>query len=86
MKRFILAREASLDLFQISDYLLQENVEVGERFIAAFDKKRQHLARFPHLGKPYAHINEELRGVLLMEDYTIFYQLIDNGIEILHIA
>ncbi|MGK7890802.1 MAG: type II toxin-antitoxin system RelE/ParE family toxin [Leptolyngbyaceae cyanobacterium] len=85
MKRFILAREATRDLSEISDYFLQQSVDAGDRFVEAFDKKCQYLARFPYLGRSYAHIDEELRGTPVM-GYIIFYQIIDDGIEILRIV
>ena len=85
MKRFILARDACRELSEISDYFLAQNVDAGERFVEAFDKKCQHLARFPYLGKSYTHVDDELRGTPLM-GYIIFYQLIDDGIEILRVV
>ncbi|NEO84043.1 MAG: type II toxin-antitoxin system RelE/ParE family toxin [Spirulina sp. SIO3F2] len=85
MKRFIIAREASRDLAAISDYFLEQSVDAGERFVEKFGQKCQYLARFPYLGKSYAHIDPELRGTPIM-GYIIFYQIVDEGIEILRVV
>ncbi len=44
-----------------------------------------YLARFPYIGKSYASISEGLRGMPLM-GYIIFYQVVDEGIEILRVV
>lgn len=75
---------ACRDLETISDYFLASSVEAGDRFVKAFNQKCQHLASFPYIGKSCAQLRPNLRGILLM-DYIIFYQVIDDNIEILRI-
>jgi toxin ParE1/3/4 len=85
MRRLIIAQEASRDLAAISDYFLEQSVDAGERFVEKFGQKCQHLAQFPYLGKSYAFIDPDLRGVSMM-GYIIFYQVVDEGIEILRVV
>ncbi len=84
MKRFVITIEASRDLSAISDYFLEQSVDAGDRFVEAFSKKCQHLAQFPYLGRAYSEFAPGLRGVPLM-GYIIFYQIVEDGIEILRI-
>ncbi|NEQ50834.1 MAG: type II toxin-antitoxin system RelE/ParE family toxin [Leptolyngbya sp. SIO3F4] len=76
---------ASHDLEAISEYFLEKSVEAGERFVQQFNQKCQHLARFPHIGKPYSQLRSGLRGLSIM-DYIIFYQIREDNIEILRVV
>jgi toxin ParE1/3/4 len=84
MNRLLITLDASRDLAEISDYFLAQSVEAGDRFVEAFGKKCQHLAQFPYLGRAYSQFAPNLRGVPLM-GYIIFYQIVDDGIEILRV-
>ena len=84
MKNLRITIPASQDLDEISDYFLAQSIDAGDRFVAAFNQKCAHLARYPYIGKSYAHLREGLRGLLLM-NYIIFYRLIGNDIEILRV-
>ncbi|WP_072622675.1 type II toxin-antitoxin system RelE/ParE family toxin [Spirulina major] len=85
MKRLIIAQEASRDLAAISDYFLDKSVDAGERFVEKFGQKCQYLAQFPYLGKSYTFIDPDLRGISML-GYIIFYQIVDEGIEILRVV
>ena len=85
MKNLIITLPACRDLEAISDYFLASSVEAGDRFVKAFEQKCQHLARFPYIGKSYARLKPNLRGLLLM-DYIIFYQVIEDSVEILRVV
>lgn len=84
MKRLVITRDASRDLSEISDYFLAQSVEAGDRFVEGFGRKCQYLAQFPYLGRSYTNLAPGLRGMPLM-NYIIFYQITDDGIEILRI-
>ncbi|WP_081593685.1 type II toxin-antitoxin system RelE/ParE family toxin [Anabaena sp. PCC 7938] len=45
----------------------------------------KYLANFPNMGRSYANVKADLRGVLL-DSYIIFYRVIDNGIEIVRVV
>ena len=84
MNRFLITVAASRDLEEISSYFLEKNVEAGELFVEGFHKKCQQLARFPYLGRSYSQFSQNLRGIPLM-GYIIFYQVIEDGIEIVRV-
>lgn len=85
MNRYVINIVASQDLAAISDYFYTHNIEVGERFLQEFSRKCKQLASFPSLGRSYADIELDLRGVPL-ESYIIFYRVIENGIEIMRVV
>ncbi len=85
MRRLVITIDASRDLSEIADYFLEQSINAGDRFVEGFGKKCQHLAEFPYLGRSYAYINPGLRGISFMQ-YIIFYQVIDEGIEILRVV
>jgi toxin ParE1/3/4 len=76
---------ASQDLEAISEYFLESSIDAGDRFVETFNQKCQHLARFPYIGKSYARLRPGLRGLLLM-DYIIFYQVVEDDVEILRVV
>ncbi len=85
MSIYKITPSASRDLNQIADYFLPRNLEQGEKLFRDFNKKCKNLANFPNIGRSYAHVRPSLRGVPL-NGYIIFYQLIDDGIEILRVV
>lgn len=85
MKQHIISPEASLDLSEIIDYFVIRNIEAGERFVDEFEKKCKYLANFPNMGRSYASIQPNLRGVPL-DGYIIFYRITDSGIEIVRVV
>jgi toxin ParE1/3/4 len=85
MKRYIINVLASQDLNQIADYFAENNLEAGEQFFLAFNRKCQQLIAFPNSGKSYTTIRPELRG-LSLEGYIVFYRILDDGIEILRVV
>jgi toxin ParE1/3/4 len=85
MKHYIINILASRDLNEIADYFAQNSIEAGERFFREFNRKCQQLVIFPSSGKSYAQIRPDLRG-LPLEEYIIFYRVLDDGIEILRVV
>ncbi|MBD2458619.1 type II toxin-antitoxin system RelE/ParE family toxin [Nostoc sp. FACHB-87] len=85
MKQHIISPAASFDLAEIIDYFTVRNIEAGERFIDEFEKKCKYLANFPNMGRSYANIKHDLRGVPL-NGYIILYRIIDSGIEIVRVV
>jgi toxin ParE1/3/4 len=85
MSRYVINVLASQDLNEIADYFVQTNLEAGEHFFREFNRKCQQLTAFPNIGKSYAEIRTDLRG-LPIEGYVVFYRLLDDGIEILRVV
>lgn len=84
MSRYVINILASQDLNEIADYFAEHNLEAGETFFLAFNRKCQQLVSFPNSGKSYTTIYPGLRG-LSLEGYIIFYRLLEDGIEILRV-
>ncbi len=84
MSQYIISLPASLDLRTIADYFAVENVEAGEHLLQAFNQKCQQLASFPNMGRRYEDLRPGLRG-LPLDGYIIFYQTMDDGIEIVRV-
>jgi toxin ParE1/3/4 len=85
MSRYVINVLASQDLNEIADYFAENNIEAGERFFQAFNRKCQQLVAFPNSGKSYESIRTGLRG-LSFEKYIIFYKILEDGIEILRVV
>jgi toxin ParE1/3/4 len=85
MSRYIISPSAIHDLNEISDYFLTRNLAAGEKLFQEFNHKCQNLAKFPQIGRSYAHIKPSLRG-LPLDGYVILYRVIDNGVEILRVV
>ena len=85
MRRYVINILASRDLNDIADYFAENSLEAGDQFFCAFNRKCQQLVAFPNIGKSYAAIRPDLRG-LSLESYVIFYRILDDGIEILRVV
>ncbi|WP_107668077.1 type II toxin-antitoxin system RelE/ParE family toxin [Cyanothece sp. BG0011] len=80
----LISPQASRDLDDIFDYFAQVSVDAGERFVLEFEKKCNNLKQFPKMGRSYSEFQPSLRGVPL-DNYIIFYRIIDNDIEIIRV-
>ncbi|MEM1171947.1 MAG: type II toxin-antitoxin system RelE/ParE family toxin [Cyanobacteria bacterium P01_H01_bin.35] len=67
-----LSQPAIRDLDEISDYFSNFSLEAGERFVKCFDDNFRDLINFLNMGRSYAQILPNLRGVSL-DSYMIFY-------------
>ncbi len=85
MSRYVINELASKDLNEIANYFADTSVEAGERFFRTFDRKCKQLITFPNSGKSYDFIRPDLRGMSL-DGYIVFYQLLDDDIEILRVV
>ncbi len=83
--QLVISLEANRDLSEICDYFLENSVDAGDRFVAAFEKKCQYLANYPYLGRSYQEIMPGLRGLSLL-NYIIFYTIADDAIVILRVV
>ena len=83
--RYFINVLATEDLKGIASYFATNNVEAGEQFFNKFDRRCGQLINFPNMGRSYAEIRPNLRG-LLLDGYIIFYRVFDSGIEILRVV
>jgi toxin ParE1/3/4 len=82
--KFILAPSAIRDLENLSQYFLENNVDAGERLFQSLNQRFYNLTQFPNIGKPYPHLQPDIRGVLV-EKYIIFYRITSAQVEIIRI-
>lgn len=85
MSRFSIAPSASQDLDRVAEYFLERNIDTGEKLFREFNQKCLNLVNFPYMGRSYDRIRPNLRGIPL-DGYIIFYQVVDEGIEILRVV
>jgi toxin ParE1/3/4 len=85
MSRYLINILASRDLNEIADYFAKTNLEAGEEFFHAFNRKCKQLVSFPNSGRNYAEILADLRG-LPLGGYVIFYRVLNDGVEILRVV
>lgn len=84
MPQYLISPEALHDLEEIVDYFTERNIAAGDRLLNEFSKKCRYLIQFPLIGRSYSQIRSYLRGIP-MQNYIIFYRIIDNGIEIMRV-
>ncbi len=78
--------QATQDLENIADYLaLYRNMEAAEQFLQDMDVKFIRIAQFPMIGRSREELYPNLRS-LPYKQYVIFYRLLDDAIEIFHVA
>ncbi|MEO1375213.1 MAG: type II toxin-antitoxin system RelE/ParE family toxin [Cyanobacteria bacterium J06635_10] len=83
--RYFINILATEDLKGIANYFATNNVEAGDQFFNKFDRRCEQLINFPNMGRSYAEIRPNLRG-LPLDGYIIFYRVFDLGIEILRVV
>jgi toxin ParE1/3/4 len=82
---FILAPSSTRDLDRLSQYFFATNIEAGERLFKVLNQQFYNLAKFPNIGKPYPHLNPNIRG-LIIEKYIIFYRVTTTQVEIVRVV
>ena len=83
-RRYFINILATQDLKEIVNYFTVNNIEAGEQFFQKFDRRCEQLINFPSMGRSYAEIRPDLRG-LPFDGYIIFYRVLDDGVEILRV-
>ncbi|MDB9309707.1 type II toxin-antitoxin system RelE/ParE family toxin [Aphanizomenon sp. CS-733/32] len=85
MSNYSLTDQAIEDINEICDYLSGFNLESANQFLNNIEQKCQVLAQFPNMGRSYAEILPELRGISV-NPYIIFYRLIKDDVEIIRVV
>ena len=81
-----ISKAACQYLDAIAEYFLTRNIDTGERFFQEFNQKCKHLIKFPLMGRSYASIDVDLRG-LPIQGYVILYRLTnDTQLEIVRVV
>jgi len=74
-------RQAEIDLLEIWEYIAQENMKAANKVVRGLDARSHELLDNPKLGPARDDIIKGMRH-LVMDNYLILYQIIDDGIEI----
>lgn len=82
---YILAVQARLDIDEITGFVAAKNVEAGVRLLDKFIDKFETLANFPNIGRRRDDLAPRLRS-LPVEEYLIFYQPIEGGVQIARVV
>lgn len=85
MSFYFISPQASFDLAQINDYLFAGNSEAADRFLSNITQKFELLANFPNMGRRRDQLSSSLRS-FTVDDYLIFYRLIEDGIEVVRVV
>jgi toxin ParE1/3/4 len=85
MSNYSLTDQAIEDINEICDYLSGFNLESANQFLNTIEQKCQVLAQFPSMGRSYAELSPELRGISV-SPYIIFYRLIKDEVEIIRVV
>ncbi|WP_353932163.1 type II toxin-antitoxin system RelE/ParE family toxin [Okeanomitos corallinicola TIOX110] len=85
MSNYSLTDQAIEDINEICDYLSGFNLESANQFLNTIEQKCQVLVQFPNMGRIYAELLPELRGISV-NPYIIFYRLIEDEVEIVRVV
>ncbi len=82
---YFLSPQAAQDLQEIHDYLFAKNPDTANKFLDAMAQKFEILANFPKMGRKRDELSPILRSFPI-DDYLIFYQQVEEGIEIARVV
>lgn len=78
------------DLIELATYIADGNIDISDDFLLAAEKTFVRLGNFPRLGKSskFSHpdlANIRQKAIKGLENYLIFYQLVEGGVEIIRV-
>lgn len=77
---------ASRDIEAIIDYIADHSsFDAAESLLAKINQKCERLAKFPNMGRRRDELSPNVRS-LPINNYLIFYRLIEQGVEILRVV
>jgi toxin ParE1/3/4 len=82
---YFVSPQAAQDLQEIHDYLFAKNPDTANKFLDAMAQKFEILANFPKMGRKRDELLPILRSFPI-DDYLIFYQQVEEGIEIARVV
>ena len=84
MNSISLTPQAVQDLDDIWDYIAEDSPDRATAFLQSIEEKILNLAETPHIGRARPELLSLLRSFPIGK-YVIFYQPIDNGIEVVRV-
>ena len=78
------------DLIELATYIANGNLDVSDNFLLTAERTFVNLGNFPMLGKSCRFKHPDLanirqKAIKGFENYLIFYQLIEDGVEIIRV-
>lgn len=84
MAQVVKLPRARKDLSDIFQYIADTDIEQAVKFLKLIDEKCRLLAKFPEMGRTRHELLINLRS-FPFKNYVIFYQPIENGIEVFRV-
>ena len=84
MSRFIISLLAKQELKEINRYIARLNSNAARRLINRIKQQCKLLADFPEMGQKCDELEPDIRS-FPVENYIIFYRLIDDGVQIVRV-
>ena len=84
MSRFIISLLAKQELKEINRYIARLNYNAARRLINRIKQQCKLLADFPEMGQKCDELEPDIRS-FPVENYIIFYRLIDDGVQIVRV-
>jgi len=81
---YIITGQARKDLAEINGFMVEDDAQAANRFLATFSRKCFMLAQFPEMGRRWDEIRPPLRSFPI-GTYLIFYRQISSGIEVVRV-
>ncbi|NJL54260.1 type II toxin-antitoxin system RelE/ParE family toxin [bacterium] len=85
MATYSFSDAAIADLDEICAAMSEQSPDFAIRFFERVREKCRNFAKFPNMGKSYAEIRPNLRGIVV-DNYIIFYVPRSNGIDVARIV
>ena len=81
MGQIIRSPKSKIDLWELADYIAQDNVAAAVKFLNQVDATLEKLAQFPGMGPERDEIEPGIRSFPL-GSYVLYYRRIPGGIEL----
>lgn len=83
--------QAERDIEEAFVYIAEDNLDVAVYFLAAVEDSIEQLAQFPLIGKQRSFTDKRFQHIRMWRvkdytDYLIFYQVVDDRIEIIRMV
>jgi len=84
MSQVVFHPSARQDLLDIETYIAEDNLIEAETFVAFLEHECEVISEYPRMGVARPDLALHIR-MFPVRDYLIFYQPIEDGIEVIHI-
>ena len=85
MKRFILTPRAQQDIYDIWEYIADDNLGAADRVLDALEKAMVELAKSPGLGHSREELSDQRHRFFLVYSYLIVYRHETKPLQIIRV-